>query len=259
MGIATKSAPPDYYWMVAARSQHRSDYAPPMNTGEIMLSEVLQGTGRWSETQQLTFLTDGVRRDDVRLFYAGDLSLLKRSCVAIVGTRQVTEAGARRTRRLTRELVDAGIVIVSGLATGVDSIAHETAIEHGGKTIAVIGTPLAKSYPSENAQLQEEIYRDHLLISQFAPGSKTFKSSFPERNRLMAAATDATVVMEASDTSGTLHQAAECTRLGRWLFIAKSVADDPTLAWPKKFLVYDTCLALENVSQITQRVLNPAV
>jgi len=255
MGIATKSVPPDYDWMAATRAKRsRSDYAAPTETGKVMLSDALRGTGRWPETQQLTFLTDGVRRGDVQLFYAGDLSLLKRPSVAIVGTRQVTDAGARRTKRLARELVEAGIVIVSGLAAGVDSIAHQTAIEYGGKTIAVIGTPLTKSYPPENASLQETIYRDHLLISQFAPGSKTFKSSFPERNRLMAAATDATAVMEASDTSGTLHQAAECTRLGRWLFIAKSVADDPALKWPKKFLQYDTCVALENVTDILERI-----
>ena len=75
----------------------------------------------------------------------------------------------------------------------------------------------------------------------------------------MGPLTDATVVMEASDTSGTLHQAAECTRLGRWLFIAKSVVDDPSLTWPKKFLKYDTCLPLERVSDITDRIRLPAV
>ena len=71
----------------------------------------------------------------------------------------------------------------------------------------------------------------------------------------MATISDATVVMEASDTSGTLHQAAECTRLGRWLFIAKSVADDPSLKWPKDFLRYSTCAVFESVSDITSRIL----
>ena len=71
----------------------------------------------------------------------------------------------------------------------------------------------------------------------------------------MAMLSDATVVMEASDTSGTLHQAAECTRLGRWLFIAKSVVDNPKLTWPEKFLKYDTCVVLEKVSQITDRLI----
>jgi DNA processing protein len=73
----------------------------------------------------------------------------------------------------------------------------------------------------------------------------------------MATLSDATVVIEASDTSGTLHQAAECTRLGRWLFIAKSVVDDRTLTWPRKFLKYETCIPLETVEDITSRVLSP--
>jgi predicted Rossmann fold nucleotide-binding protein DprA/Smf involved in DNA uptake len=75
-----------------------------------------------------------------------------------------------------------------------------------------------------------------LLLSPFKEGERVFKSNFPARNRVMAAISDATVIIEASDTSGTLHQAAECVRLGRWLFISKSVVEDPTLTWPQKFL-----------------------
>ncbi len=254
--IATKAVPSDDLWMPQARARRqRSDYVSPENSGSIMLSEAVRGTGRLSEAKQLNFLSDPNARGDIRLHYAGNLALLKRPCVAIVGTRQISEDGTRRTRRLTRELVEAGVVIVSGLAAGVDSVAHTTAIECGGDTVAVIGTPLNKSYPAENARLQETIYREHLLISQFTPGTKTFKASFPQRNRLMAVMTDATVVMEASDTSGTLHQAAECTNLGRWLFIAKSVVDDPSLTWLAKFSKYDTCVPLERVSQITDRIL----
>jgi DNA processing protein len=156
---------------------------------------------------------------------------------------------------LTRKLVGGGIVIVSGLAYGVDTVAHTATLNAGGKTIAVLGTPLDKSSPSENAPLQERIYREHLLISQFSSDQRIHRSNFPLRNKLMALLSDATVVMEASDTSGTLHQAAECTRLGRWLFIAKSVVDNPALTWPNKFRKYDNCIVLERVSQITDRVL----
>lgn len=240
------------------RHTKKSDYRPPSAPCEVMLSEALRGTDRFPETKQLDFLKRGTGDDgrtDIRLFYAGDLSLLRRPCVAIVGTRDVSEGGAKRTRRLARELVEAGVVIVSGLATGVDAAAHTAAIEANGRTIAVIGTPLEKAYPAENARLQETIYRDHLLVSQFAPGTRTFRASFPQRNKLMATLTDATVVMEASDTSGTLHQAAECTRLKRWLFIAKSVVDDPAISWPKDFLRYETCVPLGDVSDITGRIL----
>ncbi|RJT22094.1 DNA-processing protein DprA [Mesorhizobium waimense] len=197
-------------------------------------------------------------KDDTTIFYAGDLSLLNRPCVAIVGTRQVSDAGIARTVRLAKGLVEAGVVVVSGLAYGVDAVAHRTAIDAGGRTISVIGTPLDKASPSENAVMQEEIYRDHLLISQFPIGQKTSRASFPLRNKLMATLSDATVVMEASDTSGTLHQAAECTRLGRWLFIARSVVDDPALTWPAKFLKYETCMPLDNVEQVIERVSAPS-
>lgn len=237
----------------------KSQYVPPKDVRPIPLSEVLSGTNRFPGARQLHFLGNGEEgQSDIPLFVSGNLSLLKRPCAAIVGTRQVSEAGKARTARLARELVGAGVVIVSGLAYGVDTIAHETAIQHGGDTIAVIGTPIDKASPSENAHLQERIYREHLLISRFAVGEKTFRSSFPLRNRLMAILSDCTIVMEASDTSGTLHQAAECTKLGRWLFIAKSVVDDRTLSWPKKFLKYETCIPLERTSQVTDRILGLA-
>jgi DNA processing protein len=232
----------------------KSNYTPPKDRGSIMLSEALRGTGRIEESKQLTLLDAAKKNGDLRLYYAGDLSLLSRPCVSIVGTRDVSDVGAKATDHVARKLIKAGIVVVSGLAYGVDAIAHKAAIDEGGKTIAVIGTPLNKASPSENAPLQEQIYREHLLVSQFRDGEKTYRTSFPLRNKLMAVLSDATVVMEASDTSGTLHQAAECTRLGRWLFIAKSVVDDPRLKWPAKFLQYDTTIVLERVSQITELV-----
>ena len=250
--IAVREAPSAHE---AMPHRAKSKYTPPEHSSSIMLSEALRGTGRIEESTQLHMLGDPKKNGDQRIFYAGDLSLLPRPCVSIVGTRDVSDAGAAATDWLTRKLVAAGIVIVSGLAYGVDTVAHKAAIAEGGKTIAVIGTPLDKASPSENAPLQEQIYRQHLLISQFQVGEKTHRTSFPLRNRLMAFLSDATVIMEASDTSGTLHQAAEATKRGRWLFIAKSVVDNPKLNWPEKFRKYDTCIVLDKVSQITDRVL----
>jgi DNA processing protein len=150
----------------------------PASPCVIMLSEALRGSGRVNDRGQMAFFETEKARDDVKIFYAGDLTILKRPCVAVVGTREVTEAGKVRTKRLTRELVEAGITVASGLAYGVDTVAHKTAIEVGGKTVAVIGTPLDKSSPSENARLQELIYREHLLVSQFRSGEKTFPFEF---------------------------------------------------------------------------------
>ncbi|HYI01548.1 DNA-processing protein DprA [Hyalangium sp.] len=172
---------------------------------------------------------------DAPLFYSGDLALVRQPCVAIVGTRAVSPDGADRARQLARELAQAGVVVVSGLAKGVDTAALTAAMEAGGKVIAVIGTPLDQAYPAENKRLQEAIYRDHLLVSQFPIGSSTHQGNFPARNRTMAALSDATVIIEAGETSGTLYQAVACNRLQRWLFISRSVAEDPKLTWPKNF------------------------
>ncbi|KXV70990.1 hypothetical protein AD952_10975 [Acetobacter cerevisiae] len=179
----------------------------------------------------------GVSREaGVKVYYAGDLSILDMKCASIVGTRDVTEAGYKRAYRLAKELSEAGIAVVSGLAKGVDTAALTGAEHSGGRTVAVIGTPLNKAYPAQNAALQENIWREHLLLTPFAEGETVFRSNFPKRNRVMAALSDATVIVEASDTSGTLHQAAECQRLGRWLFIMKSVLDDSSITWPKRFI-----------------------
>ena len=94
-----------------------------------------------------------------------------------------------------------------------------------------------------------------MLLSPFAEGEAVYKSNFPARNRVMAALSDATVIIEASDTSGTLHQAAECTRLKRWLFISQAIIDDPDIKWPAKFLTtYERAVALNRVSEILDRI-----
>jgi DNA processing protein len=193
---------------------------------------------------------------DLRLYCAGDPSLISRPCVAVVGAREPTSMGAARARRLARELARAGVVVVSGLARGVDTEALTAAIDAGGRVIAVIGTPLDKAYPAENRRLQERIYHEHLLISQFAPGQRVFQGNFPVRNRLMAALTDATAIIEAGETSGTLHQASACVRLERWLFIARSAADDPHLNWPADFVDKPRVRVLNATSDVLD-VLTP--
>jgi DNA processing protein len=166
----------------------------------------------------------------------GDLSLLERPRIAIVGARKATPEGRRRAAQLARDCAHAGVVVISGLAEGIDFAAHTAAIEHGGSTVAVIGTPLDKVYPTKHAQLQREIYRDHLLLSPFTWGDKFVPSNFPERNRIMARLALATVIIEASDTSGSLHQAAESMQIGHPVFIAAGMLENPKLTWPKRFV-----------------------
>src|SRR5260370_39693276 len=221
----------------AGLAKHR--YRSPYGSHTVALGDLLERIGRGSLTsRQLELLRTDNRQatDDAPLYYAGKLDLLEQKCVSIVGTREATDEGAARANRLARELAASGIVVMSGLARGIDTAALSSAIEKGGRVAAVIGTPINKAYPAENAFLQETIWRDHLLISPSANGQVVYKTNFPVRNRVMAALSDATVIVEASDTSGTLHQAAECGRLGRWLLLMKSILDDLRLSWPRKFI-----------------------
>jgi DNA processing protein len=197
----------------------------------------------------MDFLQAVTKSDDGggRVFVAGDVDLLKGRCIAVIGARKATDIGRKRARQLGRQLADAGVVVVSGLAEGIDTEALTGAMEAGGRVVAVIGTPIDQAY-------QEAIYRDHLLVSQFAKGERVFPSNFPARNRTMAALSDASVVIEASDTSGTLHQATECQRLGRWLVIARSVVDNPELTWPARFLDHPKTVILESTEQLLRDV-----
>jgi DNA processing protein len=216
----------------------------------VRLATLLGGRRSVDDQQQHRFGFDDGQRLGPPLWCAGDTALIERPCVAIVGTRQVSVEGAARARRLARGLAERDVVIVSGLARGVDTEALNAAIEAGGRVVAVIGTPIDRAYPAENARLQENIYRDHLLVSQFAPGSRVFPSHFPERNKLMAALSDATVIIEAGEGSGTLHQAAECVRLGRALFIAENVLQNSALTWPATFTPYPNVHRLSRIEDV---------
>lgn len=175
-------------------------------------------------------------RAPARLYAAGDVALLRAPVrVAIAGARRATGAGCERATRLARALAGAGAVIVSGLARGIDHAAHAGAMD-AGATIAVVGVPLERCYPPEHARLQERIYREHLLVSQFPQGARTHAWCFQARNRTMAMLADAAVIIEASDTSGSLTLAAETLRLHRPLLIARSLLDDRSLTWPRAFI-----------------------
>jgi DNA processing protein len=184
-----------------------------------------------------------------QLFLAGHRELLARGPrISVVGSRKASPDGLRRARALAYALVQHKMVVVSGLAEGIDTAAHTAAIEAGGHTIAVLGTPLDKSYPAENAVLQALIGREHLLVSQFAVGYPVTPKNFPIRNRTMALLTDATVIVEAGEKSGTLHQGWEALRLGRALFLMESVAMDMTISWPKEMIYYGAqVLSRENL------------
>lgn len=234
-------------------------YVPPSDIQITTLGDLLRRIGRApSEPKQFSLLKidedRGSELQGVKLYMAGDVSVLENRAIAVIGARNASAAGCRRAARLGRELARRGVTVVSGLAAGIDTCALMGAIEAGGRVAAVIGTPLEQAYPAANKRLQELIFREHLLISQFAPGSRVFPANFPARNRTMAAVSDASVIVEASNTSGSLHQAAECQRLGRWLGIAKNMLEDPAVDWPKKFVGHDRTLVLESTEGLMDKV-----
>lgn len=182
------------------------------------------------------------------LYYKGVMQIpLKCAGVSVIGTREPTNKGISTAKEIVKTLVKKNVIIVSGLAKGIDSVGHKTAIENNGKTIAVIGTPLDKTYPKENTTLQKEIMEKHLVVSQYPIGYPTRKQNFMMRNRTMALISDASVIVEAKDTSGTMYQGWEALRLGRPLYICESVTNDPKLTWPKKMIDYGAMVLYDPV------------
>ena len=172
------------------------------------------------------------------LFVVGHPEILEEGArVSIVGSREASETGIKRAKKLARLVCERGGVVVSGLAKGIDTAAHTAAIESGGRTIGVIGTPLDQAYPKENAPLQARIAKEFLLVSQFAPGYPVQPKNFPIRNRTMALMSDATVIVEAGEKSGSISQGWEALRLGRGLFISKVLVES-SLKWPGEMLHY---------------------
>jgi DNA processing protein len=138
------------------------------------------------------------------LWTRGDLSLFTPVAIAVVGARAATRDGAEIAYQIAADLTRAGIVVVSGLARGVDAAAHSGALDAGGKTIAVLGTGIDRVYPAENKTLHERIATGGLLITEFAPGAAPELFHFPQRNRIISGLSRAVVVVEAREKSGSL-------------------------------------------------------
>lgn len=188
------------------------------------------------------------------LFVVGDKSFVHDNrCVSIIGTRKPSKKGIETTQQIVKFLVKNDVVIVSGLAKGIDTEAHKTSIENGGKTVAVIGTPLDQFYPFENKELQLKLMNEHLVISQFKKGGRIYPSNFPTRNRTMALISQASIIIEAGEKSGTMHQGWEALRLGRQLFILDEIVNNKDLSWPSKLIEYGAeILYLKNLETILE-------
>ena len=189
-----------------------------------------------------------------RLFVIGHSEWLReRPRVSIVGARHASPAGLKRAARLARILTEHGALVVSGLAEGIDAAAHIATLQAGGRTIAVIGTPLSVAYPTKHRGLQERLMREHLVVSQFPEGHPTTRRSLPMRNRTMALVSDASVIVEAGEGSGSLSQGWEALRLGRPLFLMASILEQRDLSWPKTMLDYGA-MVLKSPSELLARL-----
>jgi len=195
------------------------------------------------------------------LYFQGNWNLAFSPAVAIVGTRNPTDEGIARAKKVARLLVEDGYTVASGLAKGIDTAALTSAIENGGHVIAVIGTPITDVYPKENKALQRQIAADHLLVSHVpvlryrSQGPSQNRYFFPERNILMSAVSLATVIVEASETSGTLVQARAALKQGRKLFLMDNLFHKG-LSWPEKF-VEKGAIRVRDYSDIRSKLPSP--
>lgn len=151
------------------------------------------------------------------LFYEGNFSLLDKPSLSVVGTRLCSDYSVQAIEKIIKEL-KGQFVIISGLAKGIDTVAHRTIIEESGSTIAILGAGIDICYPKSNYDLYTEIKEKHLLLSEYPPHTPIKKSSFPFRNRLISALGDALLVGEMSFQSGTYHTVRFSLELGKDIF-----------------------------------------
>jgi DNA processing protein len=169
----------------------------------------------------------GVHDRPPLIFVAGHLQPEDARSIAVVGSRQASPGGVATARTIAGALAQEGYTVVSGLAAGIDTAAHTAAFADGGRTLAVIGTGLDRSYPPQNAALQRRIASECAVVSQFWPDAPPSRRSFPMRNAVMSGLTLGTVVAEATHTSGSRMQARLALAHGRPVFLLSSLLAQP--------------------------------
>ncbi len=172
-----------------------------------------------------------------RLYGRGDRDLLDwEPKVAVIGSRSPTEYGRKMVLEIAGELAQAGVCVVSGLALGTDGLAHQAALEAGGKTIAVLGTAIDELRPATNRALAEKILANGLILSEYAPGTPGKKGYFSLRNRIISGLARAVLIVEAAIPSGTLVTANYAIEQDRALFVVPGRVDSPKSAGTLKLL-----------------------
>lgn len=212
-----------------------------VDDSQVTLDQLEEHVHAWeAEGIQLVTVLDSAYPVNLRmthdrppaLFVRGQVIERDDRSVAVVGTRSATKVGLNQATSIARALVDADYVVASGLAAGIDTAAHTATLEADGRTIAVIGTGLREVFPKSNAALQERLGRETAVLSQFWPGQGPRKWTFPQRNAVMSGLARATVVVEASHTSGARMQARLAVEHGRPVFLLRSLLQHE---WAQKF------------------------
>lgn len=161
------------------------------------------------------------------LYAKGDLELLDKLAIGIVGTRMPTNYGKIVAENFADRLARSGFVVISGLCYGVDEIAHKTTLQAGGKTIAVVGSGFNNIYPSTNTELSKQIASVGLLLSEYPPSFKPKRYTFPLRNRIIAGLSDGVLIVEAGLKSGTIHTKEYATEYGKDIFAVPGNITNP--------------------------------
>ncbi|WP_078380909.1 DNA-processing protein DprA [Sutcliffiella halmapala] len=152
------------------------------------------------------------------LYIKGDKTLLHSRCLGVVGTRNMSDYGEIALKRIIPPLINKGFSMVSGLARGIDTLAHTLSIKHYGRTIAVLGSGILQVYPKENQSLANQIATQHLLLSEYPPFTSPKKWHFPKRNRIISGLSEGVIIIEAKEKSGSLITADQALDQGREVF-----------------------------------------
>lgn len=185
------------------------------------------------------------------LYYKGDISLLKTDCLGVVGTRRATAYGKSIGSKIVKEIAHEGITIVSGLAEGIDTVAHKSTLEVKGKTIAILGSGLLNIYPASNTQLSNDIVSNGgLILSEYKPSEPTVTYHFPVRNRIIAGLCKAVLIVEATEKSGSMHTKNYAIEYNREVFAVPARINDVYSAGCNRIIANGQARMLLNSGEI---------
>ncbi|UYY57911.1 DNA-processing protein DprA [Sphingomonas sp. S2-65] len=239
--------------MLAARAGGRAPVLadPARITREIAAVERLGARYLFLEDAEYPPLLAAIESAPPALIVRGDHALALRPCVAMVGARNASAAACRFARELAFRLGEAGVTVVSGLARGIDTAAHRGAI--GGGTVGVIASGIDIAFPPENAELQEQVAREGLLLAEQPPGTEPLARFFPSRNRIIAGLAQGTVVVEAAPRSGSLITARLAAEAGRDVMAVPGSPLDPR-AQGCNLLIREGATLVQSVDDILEAV-----